>query len=255
MWRSRTILFAVLAIFLLPPAGAGAEDRLTIFAAASLTDALRDVDALYAKRSGASVRESFASSSALARQIEAGAPAQIFVSADTRWMGYLVRKGLIAAEAPLLGNELALIAPADSTVGPRAIDGRIDWSRLLGAEGRLALADPDQVPAGLYAREALKKLGAWKELEPRLARAEDVRGALVLVERGDAPLGIVYVTDARVSTNVKIVGVFPSESHSPIVYPAAIVKGAQTPPVQAYYKFLRGPTARAVFVRYGFALR
>jgi molybdate transport system substrate-binding protein len=228
---------------------------VTVFAAASLTNALQEIDAAYAKMSGLPVKESFASSSMLARQIEAGAPAQVFISADTKWMDELARKGLIATQTPLLGNELAVIAPADSPISPRAIDRNLDWSGLLGRDGRIAVGDPDHVPAGIYAKEALQKLDAWRNLEPRLARADDVRVALAFVERGDAPLGIVYVTDARATAKVKIVGLFPASTHSPIVYPAAIVKGAESPTVQNYYRYLQGPAARSVFARYGFKMR
>ncbi|HTT83145.1 MAG TPA: molybdate ABC transporter substrate-binding protein [Rhizomicrobium sp.] len=245
-------LFLVVVSFLAAP-GAVAAGKITVFAAASLTDALRDIDAAYTKRTGTAVTESFASSSTLARQIEAGAPAQVFISADTKWMDHLAQKGLIGTRTVLLGNALALIAPADAPASPRGIDSGFDWLKFLGPDGRLAVGDPDHVPAGIYAKEALQHLGAWKNLEPRLARAEDVRGALALVERGDAPLGIVYITDARVSAKVKIVGVFPASTHEPIVYPAAIVKGADAPPVDDYFRFLRSAGARAVFVRYGFA--
>ena len=245
-------VFLALVTFLSASA-ALAADKITVFAAASLTNALQEIDAAYTKKTGTAIAESFASSSTLARQIEAGAPAAVFISADTKWMDYLVGKNLIATQAVLLGNALALIAPADAPVPAQGIDSGFDWQKLLGPNGRLATGDPDHVPAGIYAKEALQHLGAWKTLEPRLARAEDVRGALTLVERGDAPLGIVYVTDARISTKVKIVGVFPESSHAPIVYPVGIVKGAGTPPVENYYNFLRGSEARAIFVRYGFA--
>ena len=234
-------------------AGPAAADKVTVFAAASLTDALNAIDAAYTAKTGAQVFVSLASSSTLAKQIEAGAPAQVFISADTKWMDYLAQKGLIATQAVLLGNALALIAPADAPIAPQSIDSGFNWTNFLGDNGRLAVGDPDHVPAGIYAREALQHLRAWKTLEPRLARAEDVRGALTLVERGDAPLGIVYVTDARVSTKVKIVGVFAESSHAPIVYPAGVVKGADTPAVENYYGFLRGTQARAIFARYGFA--
>ncbi|HEY3639343.1 MAG TPA: molybdate ABC transporter substrate-binding protein [Rhizomicrobium sp.] len=242
---------ALLALSLAAPAVAAG--KLTVYAAASLTNALQDIDAAYTKRSGTAVAESFASSSTLARQIEAGAPAGIFISADTKWMDYLSQKGLIARQAVLLGNALALIAPADSPLAPRGIDSGFDWLKFLGADGRLAVGDPDHVPAGIYAKDALTHLGAWKSLVPHLARADDVRAALTLVERGDAPLGIVYVTDARVSTKVKIVGVFPESSHAPIVYPAGIVKTGDTPDSEDYFRYLRGPAARAVFAHYGFA--
>ncbi len=232
-----------------------AADKITVYAAASLTNALQDIASAYEKRTGVAVVYSFASSSTLARQIEAGAPAQIFASADTKWMDDVAAKGLIdpASRVNLLGNALVLIAPADSPLGPRVVDRTLDWSHLLGDGGRLAVGDPDHVPAGIYAKEALQNLGAWTTLEPHLARADDVRGALAFVERGETPLGIVYVTDARVSTKVKIVGVFPASSHSPIVYPFAIVKGAGTPEVQAYFRFLNGPDSLTVFRRYGFS--
>lgn len=236
-------------------AQAAPGEKITVFAAASLTDALNTLDARYTARTGAPVVASFAASSTLARQIEAGAPAQVFLSADTKWMDYLAQKGLIEPDSRsnVLGNRLALIAPASDAVGPLAIDRTLDWNRLLGADGRLAVGDPDHVPAGIYAKEALIWLGVWAALVPRLARAEDVRGALALVEHGDAPLGIVYVTDARISPKVTIVGVFPAASHSPIVYPFAIVKSAGSPAVEAYFRFLKGAEARSLFAQYGFA--
>lgn len=231
------------------PALAGG--KVVVFAAASLTNALQDIGTAYEKRG--EIVNSFASSSTLARQIENGAPAQIFVSADTQWMDYLATRNLIepASRKNLLGNELVLVAPAASPLTPRAIDSALDWPKLLGG-GRLALGDPDHVPAGIYAKDALQKLGAWSALEPHLARADDVRAALAFVERGETPLGIVYLTDARQDNNVKIVGVFPSDSHKPIVYPFVIVKGADTPDVRAYFNFLTGPDAIAIFKRYGF---
>ncbi|MGH6877076.1 MAG: molybdate ABC transporter substrate-binding protein [Rhizomicrobium sp.] len=250
MAKLAAVLLAIASLVLAPNAEAGGE--ITVFAAASLSNALQAVGAAYTTQTGTAVRESFASSSTLARQIEAGAPAQIFISADTKWMDYLAQKGLIASQTMLLGNALALIAPLDSPPGPRAIGPGLDWRKLLGPGGRLAVGDPDHVPAGIYAKEALQHLGVWNEVEPRLARAEDVRGALALVERGDAPLGIVYVTDARVSSRVRIAGVFPAATHAPIIYPAGIVKGADTPSVQKYFRFLRGAEARAVFARFGF---
>jgi len=248
-------LFAAVCVSLFPYCAHAAGQTITVFAAASLSNALSEIDAAYTKETGSPVKESFGSSSALARQVEAGAPAQIFISADMKWMDYLTQKDLIAAQTPLLSNELVLIAPADAPVSPRAIDRSFAWLQRLGRDGRLAVGDPDHVPAGIYAREALKSLGAWMDVAPRLARADDVRGALAFVERGDAPLGIVYITDARVSDKVRIVGVFPASSHSPIVYPAGIVKGTASPAVQRYYRYLKGPKARAVFLRYGFKVR
>jgi len=247
--------FLILALTLFAAGSAAAADKITVFAAASLTDALNAIDASYTAKSGTAVATSFAASSTLARQIEAGAPAQIFLSADSKWMDYLDKKGLIepGTRHDVLGNKLALIAPSDSPSATLSIDRTLDWQHFLGPEGHLAVGDPDHVPAGIYAKEALTNLGVWSLLSPRLARADDVRGALTLVERGEAPLGIVYVTDARVSTHVKIVGVFPEDSHSPIIYPFAIVKGASSPAVQAYFRFLNGAEARTVFNRYGFA--
>ncbi|HEY3779024.1 MAG TPA: molybdate ABC transporter substrate-binding protein [Rhizomicrobium sp.] len=242
---------------LLPFSSPLAQGRaeITVFAAASLTDALQAVDAAFTQSTGTRIRESFASSSTLARQIEAGAPAQVFVSADTKWMDYLARKGLIDSRTTLLANALALIAPANSPTARRAIDPNFDWMKLLGPEGRLAVGDPDQVPAGIYAKEALQALHAWERLEPRLARAEDVRGALTMVERGDVPLGIVYLTDARVSGRVKIIGIFPASTHARIVYPAGILRSADTPAVRNYFLFLSGAAAQAIFARYGFVRR
>lgn len=245
------IAFAV-AASIRPAFAAG---QITIYAAASLTDALNEIDANYQKRTGVEVKASFASSSTLAKQIENGAPAQVFASADTKWMDYLDKENLIddSSRKNLLGNALAVIAPSDSAMGPQAISAQFDWSKFLGAGGRLAVGDPDHVPAGIYAKEALTHLGAWSALQAHLARAEDVRGALAFVERGEAPLGIVYVTDARISKKVKIVGVFPVSSHSPIVYPFAIVKGAGSPAVAAYFRYVTGRDAALVFHRYGFA--
>jgi molybdate transport system substrate-binding protein len=251
----KTFGFLILALAIFAAGPVAAADKITVFAAASLTDALNAIDAAYTAKTGTAVTVSFASSSTLAKQIEAGAPAQIFLSADTKWMDYLDKKSLIepGTRHDVLGNKLAQIAPSDSPVGMLSIDRTLDWQHYLGADGHLAVGDPDHVPAGIYAKEALTNLGAWSLLQPRLARADDVRGALALVERGEAPLGIVYVTDARVSQKVKIAGVFPESSHSPIVYPFAIVKGAASPVVQAYFRFLSGPEARTVFNRYGFA--
>ena len=251
--KSFGVVAFLLALLVAGPLAAA--DKITVFAAASLTDALNAIDAAYTAKSGTVVSVSFASSSTLARQIEAGAPAQVFLSADTKWMDYLDKKGLIepGARHDVLGNKLALIAPFDSSIGMLSIDRTLDWPRYLGADGHLAVGDPDHVPAGIYAKEALTSLGVWPMLQSRLARADDVRGALALVERGEAPLGIVYVTDARVSPKVKIAGVFPESSHSPIVYPFAIVKGGASPAVQAYFRFLNGAEARTVFNRYGFA--
>lgn len=234
-------------------APAAAEEKITVFAAASLTNALQDIGDAYEKHTGVKIVNSFASSSTLARQIENGAPAQIFISADEQWMDYLATRGWIdtASRKNVIGNTLILIAPADSHLGPRAIDRNLDWAKMLEG-GRLALGDPDHVPAGIYAKQALQKLGAWNDLGPHLAPAEDVRAALTFVDRGEAPLGIVYLTDARNDAKVKIVGVFPQDTHPPIVYPFAIVKNADNEAVRDYFSYLTGSKALAVFRHCGF---
>ena len=249
----RRVALALILVTIASPALAA--PKIVVFAAASLTDALQDIAASYEKKTGARIVNSFASSSTLARQIENGAPAEIFASADNQWMDYLATRGLIEPDTRKspIGNALVLIAPQDSPLGPRAIDSRLDWAKLLSG-GRLAVGDPDHVPAGIYAKQALQTLGAWDGLEPQLARAEDVRAALVYVDEGEAPLGIVYLTDARDDAKVKIVGVFPEASHPPIVYPFALVKGAPSP-ARAYFEFLTGKAAMEIFVRYGFSVK
>jgi molybdate transport system substrate-binding protein len=252
----RRRIFALSIVLMAVAAGpAAAADKVVVFAAASLTDAFQDVAASYEKKTGVQIVNSFASSSTLARQIENGAPAEIFASADTQWMDYVQTRGLIdsASRKSPIGNALVLVAPSASPPRPRAIDSHLDWTALLGGR-RLALGDPDHVPAGIYAKQALQHLGAWDALQSHLAPAEDVRAALVYVDRGEAPLGIVYLTDARQDSNVKIVGVFPEESHSAIVYPFALVKGAPAP-ARAYFEFLTGKAALAVFAHYGFTVK
>ena len=186
------------------------EGKVTVFAAASLTNAMQDIAKEYKKEKGVEVVSSFASSSTLARQIEAGAPADLFISADQKWMDYAVEKKSIdtASRATLLGNSLVVVAPKASAQDEIDISDKTDWTSLLKG-GRLAVGDPEHVPAGIYAKEALQKLGAWETLSPKLAPAEDVRGALALVERSEAPLGIVYGSDAVASKGVKVVGTFP----------------------------------------------
>jgi molybdate transport system substrate-binding protein len=231
-----------------------AADKITVFAAASLTNALQDIATQYQKEKNVEVVSSFASSSTLARQIEQGAPADLFISADQQWMDYAIDKKQMVEDTryTLLGNELVLIAPKNSKLGTVEISSKTDWTSLL-AGGRLAVGDPDHVPAGLYAKEALQKLGAWTTLEPTMARANNVRSAMTLVEREEAPLGIVYGSDAVASEKVKVVGMFPEDSHKPVEYPMAIVKERQTPVVSAFYSYLKGPEAAAIFKKYGFS--
>jgi molybdate transport system substrate-binding protein len=196
---------------------------------------------------------SFASSSTLARQIEQGAPANIFASADEKWMDYLAAKKLIVPDTrkDLLGNELVLVVPADKPQHV-AIGHGFNLARMLGPDGRVATGDPAHVPVGIYAEQALKKLGIWDTVSQRLARADDVRSALLLVERGEAPAGIVYATDAAVSHAVMVAGTFPADSHDPISYPFAVVKTGDTPEARALMRYLSGPQARTVFVKRGF---
>ena len=229
------------------------EAKITVFAAASLTNAMQDIATQYKKEKNVEVVSSFASSSTLARQIEAGAPADLFISADQKWMDYAVEKKAIEADSreTLLGNSLVVVAAKASAQGPISINAQTPWTRLLNG-GRLAVGDPQHVPAGIYAKEALQKLGAWDTLSPALAPAEDVRGALALVERNEAPLGIVYGSDAVASKGVKVVGMFPEASHKKVEYPLAIVEGHKNATVSAFYDYLQGPQASEIFKRYGF---
>jgi len=245
----------MLPALLAPPAPARAQPAgPTVFAAASLTDALKDIAALWQKAGHPAPVMSFGASSTLARQIEQGAPVNLFASADLKWMDYLAQKGLIAADSrvDLLGNALVLVAPASHPVHV-AIGKETDFAALLGASGRIATGDPAHVPVGLYAKQALTNLGQWDKLSGRIAATDDVRAALLLVERGEAPLGIVYATDAAVSPKVMVAGVFPASSHDPVVYPFALTKSGDTPEARAFLAFLKGPDAREVFGKRGFS--
>ena len=245
-------LLLLAALFMSFPAQTQAHE-LTVFAAASVTEALKDVSAAWAAAGHKPLRLSFGASSTLARQIEQGAPANVFVSADDKWMDYLAAKKAIAPETrkALLGNTLVLVVPADK---PRrvALDKGFDPMELLGPAGRLATGDPAHVPVGIYAEQALRKLGVWDHVAPRLARTADVRAALLLVERGEAPAAIVYATDAAASASVAIAGTFPSGSHDPIVYPVAATKSGDTAEARELLEFLSGDRARAIFTRRGF---
>ena len=245
----------LLLALLLAPLPVLAQE-LTMFAAASLTDAMKDISALWAKAGHQPLRLSFGSSSTLARQVEQGAPAHLFASADEKWVDYLAERKLLAADTrrSLLGNDLVLIVPADKA-RKIAVDGSLDVAGLLGPNGRLATGDPKHVPVGIYAEQALRKLGLWEKVRPRLASTEDVRAALLLVERGEAPAGIVYATDAAVAKGVVIAGAFPDDSHDPISYPFAVTKAGDTAEARAFMAFLVGPEARAVFVQRGFKVR
>jgi molybdate transport system substrate-binding protein len=245
----RILLFLLL---ILAPLQARAQ-TLTVFAAASLTDAMKEISGLWLKDGHAVPRMSFDSSSTLARQIEQGAPVNVFASADEKWMDYLVKDNLIApyTRHDLLGNDLVLIVPATRPIHVDIGPG-FDLSALLGPNGRLSTGDPAHVPAGIYAEQALRKLGLWDKVATRLAAAPDVRSALLLVERGEAPAGIVYSTDATVSKAVMVAGVFPESSHDPITYPFALTKAGDTPEARAFLAFLSSPAAREVWVKRGF---
>ncbi|WP_058969851.1 molybdate ABC transporter substrate-binding protein [Type-D symbiont of Plautia stali] len=246
-WTAATVLSVSMA------SHAVAAEKITVFAAASLTNALQEIATQYQKKTGVEVVSSFASSSTLARQIDQGAPADLFISADQQWMDDVVAKKSVvdSTRYTLLGNDLVLVAPKSDSAKAVTINAQTDWKSLLKGE-RLAVGDPDHVPAGIYAKEALQKLGAWETLSPQLAPANNVRAALALVERNESPYGIVYGSDAVASDKVQVVGRFPEDSHKPVEYPMAIVKEHQNATVEAFYKYLQGPDAAAVFKQYGF---
>jgi molybdate transport system substrate-binding protein len=230
-----------------------AQDKsLTVFAAASMKNALDDVDAAYTAKAGVKIVVSYAASSALAKQIEQGAPADAFISADTDWMDYAIGKKTInePTRVNLLGNSLVLIAPKDSRIDNVPIGKGFDLAKLAG-DGKIATADVKSVPVGKYAQASLEKLGAWTAAEPKFAMTENVRAALALVARGEAVLGIVYSTDAKVEPGVKIVGTFPADSHPAIIYPVAATSTAKAEAAD-YLAFLRTSAAKAIFERYGF---
>jgi molybdate transport system substrate-binding protein len=248
----RARLTFVAAAFLLAPLTAHAAD-LTVFAAASLTDAMREVGKSWQAKSGHTVVFSFAASSVLARQIEASGGADMFLSADSDWMNYLDTRNLIArgTRKDLLGNHLVLISPAGVPVS-LAIAPHFDLSGAL-AGGRLSIADPGSVPAGKYGKAALISLGVWDSVAGHLAPAENVRAALAYVSRGETPLGIVYTTDALSDHSVRIVGTFPENTHAPIVYPVALTKDAK-PLAKNFLAYLSGGQARAIFAKDGFVI-
>jgi molybdate transport system substrate-binding protein len=231
-----------------------AQEQITVFAAASLKNALDDINAAFTKATGIKVTASYAASPALARQIEQSAPADIFMSADLQWMDYLAERKLIKLDTRvnLLGNRLVLIAPVDSSLAGVAIDQGFDIARLAG-DGRIAVADVKAVPAGLYAKAALEKLGAWMAAESRLAQAENVRATLAFVARGETPIGIVYETDAKIEPKVKIIGTFPDDSYPPVTYPVAATADTKKAATALYLDFLRSSAAKAIFEKYGFS--
>ncbi|MCU8032232.1 MAG: molybdate ABC transporter substrate-binding protein [Shewanella oncorhynchi] len=237
------------------PIFAADNEQVTVFAAASLTNALNEIGQQYEKEHNTKVTFSFASSSTLAKQVANGAPADLFVSANQKWMDYLIDAKAVDVNSrkTLLKNTLVLIAEKNSPITEVVLNG--DWDIKAALKGsRMAVGDPDHVPAGQYAKQALENLKLWQAAEPLLARANNVRAALALVEQGEAPLGIVYSTDAKVAQKIKIVGTFPETSYSPIEYPVALVKQESTASAKAFNEYLQGPSAKNVFEKYGFGV-
>lgn len=250
----RLVCSALLAVALAAPlAPARAATTLVVFAAASLKNAMDEAAAAYQAKSGVSVKASYAGSSALAKQIEQGAPADLFASADTQWMDYLGKKSLVQAgtRKDLLGNTLVVVAGARSRLDsleltPAAFDKAVGNSRW-------TTGTVSSVPCGIYAKQAMTKLGLWATAEPKLAQAPDVRSAMAFVSRGEAPLSVVYQTDANADKKVKVVARFPDDSHDPIVYPFALTKNAK-PEAAAFLAFLTGPEGRPFFEKQGFRI-
>ncbi|WP_375412949.1 molybdate ABC transporter substrate-binding protein [uncultured Bradyrhizobium sp.] len=253
MHRLAVFFAALTVLFGSAHSPAPAQDRtLTVFAAASMKNALDDIDAAYTAKTGVKIVASYAASSALAKQIEQGAPADIFMSADTDWMDYAIGKRNISesTRVNLLGNAIVLVAPKDSSTDNVTIAQGFDLARLAG-DGKIATGDVKAVPVGKYAKAALEKLGAWTAAEPKFAMAESVRAALTLVARGEAVLGIVYSTDAKVEPGVKVIGTFPADSHPAIIYPVAATTIAK-PEAADYLAFLRSSAAKTILEKYGF---
>jgi molybdate transport system substrate-binding protein len=245
--------FAALLALPVAPAAAQSSD-IVIFAAASLKNALDEINAQWRQETGRKAVISYAASSALARQIEQGAPADLFISADLDWMDYLQQKNLIKPEtrANLLGNKIVLIAPKTSTAALKIAPG-INLAGLLGT-GRLAMADVNAVPAGKYGKASLEALGLWASVQDRVAQSENVRAALLLVSRGEAPLGIVYQTDAAADANVRIVDAFPENTHPPVVYPLALTAASRRGDAGALAAYLKSPRAKPLFEKQGFTV-
>jgi molybdate transport system substrate-binding protein len=258
--QNLALLFAVLVAFVVPFSAQATDSAwvivesgdVTVYAAASLTNALQDIEKAYEASGGAPVKFSFAASSLLAKQIELGAPAEMFFSADSEWMDYLAARNLIqpTTRKDFLSNHLVLIAGQDSMTKLEIKPG-FPLAKALG-DGRLAIADPNSVPAGKYAQAALTALGVWDSVVDHLARAENVRVALAYVAKGEAPLGIVYETDAKSEPAVKITGVFPENTHPKIVYPGALTRHGTSAGAKAFFDFVKSAQAAEIFQKYGF---
>ncbi|WP_300674902.1 molybdate ABC transporter substrate-binding protein [Desulfoluna sp.] len=248
-------LFTV-ALILLASLGVAQAD-VVVFAAASTTNAVTELGELYEARNLGHMTPSFASSSTLAKQIGNGAPADVYLSANTKWMNYLEKKKLLTRESrfDLLRNRIVLISPVAGSLANIDIHPGFSPAAAMGSEGRLAMGDPTHVPAGMYGKKALENLGSWGEVKDRLAPMKDVRAALVLVERGEVPLGLVYSTDAAISSKVRVVGTFPESCHPPIVYPVAAIAGGNQAEADRFLAFLHTPEGQAVFVKYGFGVK
>lgn len=260
--RRRSFLQAFALCALLLTGGAQAQQKtappapLNVFAAASLKESMDEAGAAWQRKTGQAVRTSYAASSALARQVEQGAPADLFISADSDWMDWLQQRNLIdvGSRRELLGNTLVLVAPATSQAKPLALRKGGTLLPLLGKDGRIALALTSSVPAGKYAKAAFTSLGMWDALQPRAAEADNVRAALLLVSRGETPLGVVYASDAKADPGVRILATFPATSHPPIVYPVARVAASRNPGARAFVQWLRSREAVAIFRGHGFSV-
>jgi molybdate transport system substrate-binding protein len=237
----------------LPAAGAEGSNVI-VFAAASLKNALDEINAQWQKETSKKAAVSYGASSAIAKQIAAAAPADIFISADTAWMDDVAKKNLIKADTrkDLLGNEIVLIAPKDSRAEAK-IEPNFDLAKIVG-DGKLAMANTDAVPAGKYGKAALQKLGVWDSVSAKVAQTDDVRAALALVSRGEAALGVVYQTDAAADPKVKIVGTFPKDSHPPIIYPIALLASSSNPDAAALLDYIKSAAAKPLFEKQGFVV-
>ena len=261
---SKRALLCMMALFLgLFSVGYGSQavaaekSEITFFAAASATNALTEIANLYETQGNGKVNLSFASSSTLAKQIDSGAPVQLFLSANQEWMDFLAKNDRLEPDtrADILGNRLVVIVPADSPIKEVTIASGLDIAALLGADGLLAVADPAHVPVGMYAKTALEKLGLWAQVDGRIAPAKDVRAGMALVERKESPLGIVYGSDAVISDKIRVVGTFPADSHPAIDYPVAVMKGQNTEAAQAFLQFIVASDAKAIWAKYGFEVK